>query len=325
MRQFPPQFPLHTAKCLLLVLSAAGLCRQTVEAAEPASDHSRLVVVVYPQNSDGSPGNFQVDQAIRKTFAAKSPQPVEIYNEYLDMSKPGRENILPVQKNYLKQKYAGRHVDLVIAGLSSALDFVRENRDIFSNAPVVFCAVDEREIQKRNLPPDVIGIPCRFELEDTLSLARKLHPDLEHVVVVAGKGKMDLEWALRAKTIFAPYRDRLDFTYLTGLKLEDLNQRVAALPPRSIIYYIHVFQDGAGKACFPANVLESLAKHANAPIYSHVNTYVSRGIVGGRVFSFSKEGENTANIGLRILAGESPASIGIEDTSARWICSMPAN
>jgi signal transduction histidine kinase len=307
---------MSAGKTLLLLLSAAALCRPSVRAGEAHPDRNRLIVVVYPQNSDGSPGNFEVDQAIRKTIAAKSPVPVEIYNEYLDVALPGRENVLPLQKDYLKQKYAGRHVDLVIAGLSSALDFVLENRDIFPNAPVVFCAVDEREIQSRTLPPDVIGIPCRFELEETLNLARTLHPDLEHVVVVAGKGKMDLEWAERAKTIFGPYQGRLKFTSLTGLSLEDLERKVANLPARSMIYYLHVFQDGAGKALIPATVLESLAAHANAPIYSHVNTYVGRGIVGGRVFLFSKEGENTANIGLRILAGETPESIGIGDASA---------
>jgi signal transduction histidine kinase len=108
----------------------------------------------------------------------------------------------------------------------------------------------------------------------------------------------------------------LKFTYLTGLSLENLERKVARLPPRSMIYYLHVFQDGAGKALIPATVLEGLSEHANAPIYSHVNTYVGRGIVGGRVFLFSKEGENTANIGLRILAGETPESIGIGDASA---------
>jgi hypothetical protein len=297
---------------LAILLLGAAFCRQAALASNPELARTGLVVVVYPQNSDGSPGHFEADQAIRKTFAARSPYPVEIYNEYLDVSNPNNERNLKLQRDYLQQKYAGRQIDVVIAGLSPALEFVLAHRDVFSNAPVVFCAVDEREVQSLSLPPDVIGFPCRFELETTLKLARELHPDLKHVAVVAGKAAMDLWWENAAKKIFQPYEDRLEFTYLTGLTVDELKRKLSALPPESIIYYLHVFQDGTGKVSVPANVLETLAGVANAPIYSHVNTYVGRGIVGGHVIRFSDEGENAASLGVRILAGEKPEDIGVQ-------------
>ena len=76
-----------------------------------------------------------------------------------------------------------------------------------------------------------------------------------------------------------------------------------------------MFQDGAGKTLVPANVLETLAGAANAPIYGHVDTYVGRGIVGGHVFSFEAEGKDAARLGLRILAGEKPEKIGVQEAS----------
>ena len=65
----------------------------------------------------------------------------------------------------------------------------------------------------------------------------------------------------------------------------------------------------------PAFVLEQLASVASAPIYSHVDSYVGRGVVGGRVISFENEGKNSARLALRILAGEKPESIGVQKTS----------
>ena len=313
--QGPHKTLFTTRSCSLFLLSAPLLFGLGVEASAQNPNRAWLVVVVYPQNSDGSPGNFQIDQGIRKTFAAQSAHPIEIYNEYLDVSQSKDASLQKLQRDYLTRKYAGRRVDLVIAGLSPALDFVIRNREVFPKAPVVFCAVDEGEVQCRELPPDVIGHPCRFELEETLKLALKLHPNLEHVAVVAGKAAMDLQWEANAKEIFEPYKGRLDFAYLTGLKMEDLEDEVATLPPRSIIYYLHVFQDGTGRTPIPSHVLDRLAEHANAPIYSHVNTYVGRGIVGGRVFQFSTEGEIAAALGLRILAGEKPKDIGIQAAS----------
>ncbi len=315
MRQSPRRSGVTTSWLVLFLLCELVFGPIPSHGAEDNSSRTRLVVVLYPQNSDGSPGYFEVDQTLRKIFAAESKHPIKIYNEYLDISKPNSETALKLQINYLKQKYAGRRVDLVIAGLSTALDFALGHRDVFSNAPVVFCAVESREIQSLDLPPDVIGSPCQFDLEGTLELALGLHPNLKHVAVVAGNAPMDLRWEEEARRIFYPYRDRLDFTYLTGLTMEDLENKVAALPPKSMIYYLHVFQDGAGTILIPANVVERLSKHANAPIYSHVNTYVGRGIVGGRVFQFSTEGENAARLGLRILDGEKPEDLGIQKPS----------
>jgi signal transduction histidine kinase len=122
---------------------------------------------------------------------------------------------------------------------------------------------------------------------------------------------MDLAWADRARQMFRPHETLLDFTYLVGLPLADLVGRVANLPADSIIYYIHVFQDGDGNVLMPAQVLGQLARVANAPIYGHVDTYVGRGIVGGRVFSFEAAAANAARVALRILSGEKPEAIGV--------------
>jgi PAS domain S-box-containing protein len=93
-------------------------------------------------------------------------------------------------------------------------------------------------------------------------------------------------------------------------------KRVADLPDRSIIQYLHVFEDGAGKTFIPAEVLEVLAAAANAPIYGHLDSYVGHGIVGGRVASFERLGRSAASLGLRILAGERPEDISAQEVSA---------
>jgi signal transduction histidine kinase len=125
---------------------------------------------------------------------------------------------------------------------------------------------------------------------------------------------MDEMWQAHARRVFEPYSGRVTFQYLFGLPLDDLFSEVAALPEHTIVYYTHVFQDGAGKTVVPAHVLESLSYRANAPIYGHVDTYVGRGAVGGRVFRFASEGRTAAQLALRILAGETPQQIGVQPT-----------
>ena len=179
----------------------------------------------------------------------------------------------------------------------------------FPGVPIVFCAVDDDELKVRRLPPDVVGVPIQMELVGTLDLALKLHPNTRRVFVVAGASKFDADWAAEARREFSRFEDKVEFTYLTGLSMPDLLERVSHLPDDSIVYYLHIFQDGAGTIVVPAEGLEQLAARANAPIYGHVDTYVGRGAVGGRVFSFESAGEDSAKLGLRILAGEKPETM----------------
>jgi PAS domain S-box-containing protein len=306
--------PLARGLVAALVLGATLSCYPVVAAAGP--EPTRLVVVLYPNESDGAPGTFLADRGIRSTFASDAPGRVEVRNEYVDTSRLRDADFKQAQVELLRRKYAGRKVDLVIAGLSSALDFALEHRgELFPDVPIVYCSVDQREVQARTLPPDIIGVPIRMDLAATLDLALKLHPDTRHVFVVAGRAPFDVFWEAEARRTFRPYEGRLEFVFLTGLSMDDLLGRVANLPERSIVYYLNIFQDGTGVTFVPADALERLAGRANAPIYSHVGSYLGRGIVGGRVFSFETEGKHAARLGLRILAGEKPESIPVPEVS----------
>jgi signal transduction histidine kinase len=154
-----------------------------------------------------------------------------------------------------------------------------------------------------------------MDLATTMDVALRLHPDTQRVYVVAGQSVMDAAWAAEARREFQRYENRLEVTYLTHLPLDELVKHVANLPEQSLIYYIHMFQDGSGKALAPAQVLDQLARAANAPIYGHVDTFVGRGLVGGRVFAFETAVRNAARLGLRILAREKPEDIRVLETN----------
>src|SRR5262249_44050725 len=205
--------------CLIL-LSFPLFCPGLAAAR---ADSAKLVVVLYPHNSDGSPGNALVDQGIRSTFASGSSDRIEVYNEYLDTARAPDAAQQRLQVDYLRRKYAGRRVDLVIAGLSSGLDFaLRYREEIFPGIPIVFYALDEREIRGRKLPHDVVGVPLKMDMPATLDLALRFHPHTERVFVIAGKASFDAFWEAEARQAFRAYEDKLEFVYLTGLPMLDL-------------------------------------------------------------------------------------------------------
>jgi PAS domain S-box-containing protein len=296
-----------------LVLIAVCTSSHCLIASSSNFQETKRVVVLYPE-SDGRPGNARVDRGIRAELQSYTAEPVEIYNEYLDLSRFSDDRSQQLIADFLRQRYADRKIDVVIPGLGHALDFVLKYRSqVFSEVPVGFCAVEQSEIAARRLAPDVIGVPMQFDLASTLDEALRLHPKTRHVYVVAGVANYDAAWEAEARRLFRPYEDKREFVYLSGLTMHELLSRAANLPKHSIIYYLHVFQDGAGRILVPAEVVEQLAAVANALIYGHVDSFIGRGIVGGRTMSFENSGRIAGRLALRILNGERPESIGVSE------------
>ena len=130
------------------------------------------------------------------------------------------------------------------------------------------------------LPSNVTGKTTRLRLEDTVSAARAVVPDLRRIAVVGDR--------LDTQTAFAHFQDALptiaaalEIIDLTGLPMMELRRSVAALPDRSAILYTAVYSDGDGTYFPPSTALEMISAAANRPIIAPVETYIGVGAVGG--------------------------------------------
>jgi hypothetical protein len=100
-------------------------------------------------------------------------------------------------------KYADKKIDVVVAVMGPALDFLLSHGDaIFPGVAIVFCGVDRREISDRLLPPDVSGVLLRRKFKPTVELALRLHPDTQQIVVISGTSKFDMRILADAKEEF---------------------------------------------------------------------------------------------------------------------------
>ncbi|MDR3622342.1 MAG: histidine kinase [Paludisphaera borealis] len=286
-----------------------------VSSSVATAGEIKRVLVVYP-TSDGQPGILRFQESLRLGLMNGPTARFEIFNEYLDSARFPDERYQNHLADFLRTKYLGREPDVIITALAPSLDFVLKYRDnLFPGIPVVFGALDKHEAEARNLGKGVLGVPMTVDLEPTLDLALRLHPDARRAVVVSGKSRTDAYWTEEARRAFHRYETKLDFIYLTGLPLNDLLREVANLPDRTFVYYLHVFEDGLGNAYIPADVVRRVSAAANAPVYGHYSTYLGGGIVGGCFVRFETEGANAADIALRVLAGQEPEKIRLSETT----------
>jgi signal transduction histidine kinase len=152
----------------------------------------------------------------------------------------------------------------------------------------------------------VYGVLVKREFAPTLELALHLHPTTEDVVVVSGTSEFDTELLAEVQKEFRSYENRVSFTYLSELPLEQLLARLSQLPPRDIVLFISVFQDGSGQRFVPHEVLERVSRAASVPVYGFLDHYLGRGIVGGSLYSLAALGAETAKVVLRLTAGAVP-------------------
>lgn len=290
--------PWLVAVAILVLLTTSGAAADTQRALMLFSNDSLL------------PAGNAVASSFQRTLEAENPNGVEIFIEFLDADRfPGPAHEARIA-SLLRDKYASIPINLAIAIGPQALEFLSQRRaSLFPGTPLIFAGINETSIAQQGLPPNSTGVVSRFDPARTLELALRLQPDARQVVIVTGASTFDKRWDAVAREQLAPYADRLEVTHLSGLPLPLLLDELAQLPPRTIVIYLTIFEDGTGQLFVPRDLTADISAAASAPVYGVYDTYLGRGIVGGYMESFEAIGRETARIALRILAGEAPESL----------------
>lgn len=275
----------HLALFLSRIVSKAlqiicGVLVVIVVGVLPASSATRNVLLLFDERLD-MPGLATIDADLVRTLTSNSTDTIEVYREAMDLSQFGSNSYQPLLRDFLRAKYAGKRMDVAVAVVRPALEFLLSYGEaIFPGTPIVFCGIDRTEISGRSLPRHVRGVLLKREFAPTLELALTLHPQTNHVAVVAGTSEFDVRVLEQAKREFHLYEDRLAFTYLSALPMQELLLALSKLPPRTIVLFTTLFRDGAGASFVPHDVVSRVSAAATAPTYGFLDQFVGRGIVG---------------------------------------------
>lgn len=291
--------------CLLLML-APGV---------PAVAATKHVVVLYDERTE-LPGLSEIDHSLSHGLA-QSTQPVEIYREMMDLSRFGSPSYLHDLREHFRGKYRGKTIDVAIAVMGPALDFLlRNGAEIFPGTPIVFCGIDRTELGAAPLPPNVTGVLLRRKFHPTVDLALGIHPATRRIVFVGGTSEFDRRLVEQAKAELRPYEERVQVSFLTDRPLPLLLEELSQLSPGTLVLYSTLFRDGAGNAFVPHQVAERVAQAASVPVYGFVDQYLGHGIVGGRLYTLETHGEHAAQLALKLLDGATPAELPLVEPAS---------
>ncbi|MBN1634968.1 MAG: PAS domain S-box protein, partial [Deltaproteobacteria bacterium] len=289
----------------MLIVWLLGGCIQAAAETE-----AKKVVVLFPEGGWATPANQMIYSGLKKGFNEYSKETITLYANNLDLSRfPGAK-----QRRYLaefyRSRYAGEKIDLVIPVYREAYDFVLENRDVFfPGVPIVFCAHFVSELSSLDRKDDLTGVAATLDITGTIDLARNLHPGLKRIAVIAGTIESDRHLVALARQAFKDYQENLEWLDLTELTMNDLLEKISLLPESTVILYLSIYRDGAGKRFLPYEALQQISSAANVPVYNIFDSNLGYGTLGGYMLKFEEYGNKTAQIALRILSGEESGAI----------------
>ena len=282
----------------LVCVAVFVLLTFAVARAEP----KRLLII----NSFGSNVRpwSEYSKGIRDELRKQWTEPLNIYETSLETARFDVGNSEALFADYLQALLANRDLDLLVSIGVPAEDFVLPfRRKVLPSTPTLLTSVEERRVQYAGLTDNDAVVALKVDFARVAETILQVLPETTNVVVVIGNSPLEQYWMGEMRNAFQPFADRIKFTYFNQLSFDEMRTKVAALPPRSAIYFHLLSADEQFEA------LRKLHAIANAPIFSYIDIYFGEGIIGGPLITVQEQSQVTASAIVRILRGEEPAKV----------------
>ncbi len=213
--------------------------------------------------------------------------------------------------DFLQAAFADRpRPDLIVTIGGPAAAFAgRHRHELFPETPVLFAATEVRFLRDTPLADDETSVPVSIDYTALVDDILRLLPETRTLFMVNGSGPLGRFWHEELERNFERYRGRLTFIWTDDLSYEQLLQGAATLPPDSAIFFISSGTFATGSWQSEERALADLSARANGPMFGAQSVWLGAGIAGGRLLYVEDLGAVAANVALRIMNGESPASI----------------
>ena len=273
-----------------------------------ALSEPKRVLLLHSFGRDFAPWN-EYARTIREELVRRSPEPVDIFEASLATARFADDEEGPFV-DYLHALFVKRKLDLIVTIAAPAASFFQRHRQqLFPSTPMLITALEQRRVALTALTANDTVVASTIDFAGVVENILRVLPETANIAVVIGDSPIERYWVEQIRDELKPFNDRIVFTWLNDLSLDQMIKRVAALPPRSAIFFGILSVDAAGVPHEEAKALRELHAAANAPIFSYGDAFFGDGIVGGPLGSIENVGRQAAGVAVRILGEEAPGSI----------------
>jgi PAS domain S-box-containing protein len=265
-------------------------------------------VLILLENDISWPAFRLIDENAHATLRAGSPEGISIFSEHLDRANFPDSALQAEQMTWIKQKYANSNLDLIIA-----VGHIPPG--LFSGVPLVFMSDDPLRKRPDSVTPSTgaASVWVSYDAQKTLEVAHRLQPAARRIVVIGDGLRSGDSILTRLRRMLPTTFGDIPITYVTNSAVSEICQGVSKLGPDSIVLYTALTKGEHRHSLIPAEVIPKIAAASGAPVYVLADNFMGTGAVGGYVASFAEVGKAGGQLGLRILAGEHPKDVVVQN------------
>jgi len=259
-------------------------------------------------HQSGGTGTFRglFDVAFVDAIRSGHPASIDLYEESIETTRfPGSEQSRIV-KDYLKQKYADRQIDVLVAQGIDPFTFARENRALFGNPPIVTIVAPAGRLTSND---NVTGLQGGYWIGGTIDLALALLPETKWIYVVDGARENSNHLQGEFERQLHARQPGLGLVYLRDLPLSDVQSRIAAVPRQSAVLFVRQTMRSRSQDVDQWEALDLIVRASPVPVFSHIEQYLGHGILGGSIWRFESDARRLAGMAKRIASGTPAAEI----------------
>jgi signal transduction histidine kinase len=288
--------------CVIHVVCVAALLSATLSAA---TAEPKRVLLINSYGREFAPWDDYAGK-IRSELQDEWERPLDIYELSLTTALVGQGE--RDFANYLHTLFSDRRPDIILTIGAPAASFALQFRQsLFPATPVLLVTADQQLLH--SLSANDAAVPLNIDFAGSIENILRVLPDTTNIAVVIGNSPHEKEVLERRRRAFQAFTDRVTFTWFNGLSLNEVMTRAARLPAHSAIFWFELVVDAAGMSHQEFDALTLVRAVANAPIFSFVDAYLGKGIVGGPLISVRDVGQAAAHAAVRTLDGETAGDI----------------
>ncbi|RPJ52778.1 MAG: PAS domain S-box protein, partial [Methanobacteriota archaeon] len=230
--------------------------------------------------------------------------PVKVYYEYMDANRIRELGYTQKLYELYRLKFADHRFDAVICADEDAYRFmIQRHRDLFLDAPVIFCGITEQDLPLLANQTRITGVVENIDIAGTLDAAMAIQPGVNEVVAVTDRTESGVAHRRALEAVIPQYVGRLDFRIIDTMSVAALREELSKLPSGTIVLFLSLNEDANGTVFDSQEGLAEVARSSQVPVYSLWDAYLGKGIVGGSLINGTEQGRLAGVLALQVLTG----------------------
>ncbi len=311
--------------CVLRVAAVQwlGLVSASAPAAGvPAADGAEpktWVLMIAGRAVEGPEARLQ-RLAIESELRAALPGYLEVTPEYLPLPDDwGGERDDQLTKAVISRHLEVRYDLVVLVDTAAVRYWTSYLGRYFGRVPVVYSGLHLDFEIPSGFAQRITGVREVMNVRPTVDLITEIQPELKELLVVSSKTGYGERMTAIAREGLKDFGQRIRIRWTDTPDAEELLDQVRATPPppSGAVLMLAVSSASEHGRVMQAEEFLTRPERLSHSIYTVYESFVGMGAVGGRVISGTAMGKQAAAMALRILHGETVASV--PPVAAKWV------